>query len=823
MRVSRLRVAHYGTVSELDTGDEPLGSLVVVCGENEAGKSTIFDALVTLFFGFRPAQRDLHPYAPWSGGDPGIQAEIEFDTGSVGRLTRTLRGRVEGKWEYGHESRDLGNQPLAHAARIGLPVFETIYALSVERLRALDGRSWESVLELLLTGLGTSDLASVQAVIASLETEANALWRPDRRGKPRARGIENEIITLEGQRRHAQERRTRELTLRAQAERLRDEMAASRSTEQARREQVRTLQKLLPILQRTESIREALAVAGDATDWAALPSDPTARRLELDRAILTLEKQIATRQTRCEELLTTVRTFDEVDRFWLEHTAEVDELRNTLGRWVDRERERTNARARRADTESTWRELAEAHSDPHAEPEPWLASIEAGDHAGSPSWWGWVAGIACLSLGLLGWALARGAPTYAWFSGTVLVTTTTLAAALRTRERNRHRRLAEQRARRTTAAHAVISARAQERGIAAEAAALGAQARAIAEALRLTIDEPAGEKTLAVLSERLATAQRHEARAEAALQEHELATRELDALTRDRDALARDRAALNEALERLDPGQPARAAARVVTRRAAAEKAVQLEESLALEFPDLELRRAELEVARRSGTEISPAALEDLLQQSDLERQHHERRLADLQRVDLELAALRAHAPLSEIVGDLERLREELANVRRERDRRHVLAAVLREAERSFRASHQADILERASELLRWISGERYTRLLLADDGVGLDLVDANERRTTRLQSPMSRGLRDQAFFALRLAIADHLDDRRDRLPILIDEALVNWDPVRRARGLDLLAATANHRQVFFFTFDEVPDRFRSARVVQLTRSHDYS
>ncbi len=46
----------------------------------------------------------------------------------------------------------------------------------------------------------------------------------------------------------------------------------------------------------------------------------------------------------------------------------------------------------------------------------------------------------------------------------------------------------------------------------------------------------------------------------------------------------------------------------------------------------------------------------------------------------------------------------------------------------------------------------------------------------------------------------DQLDRAGERLPLLLDEVLVNWDPERRDAGLDLVATMAEQRQIFFFT-----------------------
>jgi uncharacterized protein YhaN len=67
----------------------------------------------------------------------------------------------------------------------------------------------------------------------------------------------------------------------------------------------------------------------------------------------------------------------------------------------------------------------------------------------------------------------------------------------------------------------------------------------------------------------------------------------------------------------------------------------------------------------------------------------------------------------------------------------------------------------------------------------------------------LSTGAREQLYLAIRLAIMSHLDHDRERLPVFIDEALVNWDAARRNRGFQLLREISQTRQVFVMTCPE--------------------
>ena len=61
MKIEHLRIDGFGKRAGLETGPEPLESLVVVLGPNEAGKSTMFTFLTTALYGFQPASREPIP------------------------------------------------------------------------------------------------------------------------------------------------------------------------------------------------------------------------------------------------------------------------------------------------------------------------------------------------------------------------------------------------------------------------------------------------------------------------------------------------------------------------------------------------------------------------------------------------------------------------------------------------------------------------------------------------------------------------------------------------------------------------------------------
>lgn len=95
MRLSRIEIAGFGSLQGMDLRFGPAMNLVV--GPNEAGKSTLQEAIVSGLYGLQSADRPRAALAngadrwrPWEGGDFGLALEFELDDGTNLRVERDL-------------------------------------------------------------------------------------------------------------------------------------------------------------------------------------------------------------------------------------------------------------------------------------------------------------------------------------------------------------------------------------------------------------------------------------------------------------------------------------------------------------------------------------------------------------------------------------------------------------------------------------------------------------------------------------------------------------------------------------------------------------
>jgi uncharacterized protein YhaN len=65
----------------------------------------------------------------------------------------------------------------------------------------------------------------------------------------------------------------------------------------------------------------------------------------------------------------------------------------------------------------------------------------------------------------------------------------------------------------------------------------------------------------------------------------------------------------------------------------------------------------------------------------------------------------------------------------------------------------------------------------------------------------LSQGVRDQLYFALRLAAAEEISGHV-RLPLLLDDPFVNFDEHRLKATLQMLEKISDSHQVVLFTHD---------------------
>lgn len=154
------------------------------------------------------------------------------------------------------------------------------------------------------------------------------------------------------------------------------------------------------------------------------------------------------------------------------------------------------------------------------------------------------------------------------------------------------------------------------------------------------------------------------------------------------------------------------------------------------------------------------------------------------------------------IEGRIEQLKEERARRIRERDEYVIAYGIIQKARDKFLSERSPKFLTTASEYINYITDGRYNKISLSEKGTSI-MVSNNKKRNFDFESVdavLSRGTKEQVYFALRLAMLERFDPNGDKLPIILDEALVNWDNERFKKIIEIIDILSKDRQVFIYT-----------------------
>ena len=314
-------------------------------------------------------------------------------------------------------------------------------------------------------------------------------------------------------------------------------------------------------------------------------------------------------------------------------------------------------------------------------------------------------------------------------------------------------------------------------------------------------EQPVGA-VVSMLKRRLEAAEERHRAAEEAKDEVPDLRPEVETLVERLSEVKERRTSVVERLENLGDGDVKAGIDELKKRRQAARRLRDSRDRLHSEYPDWEERQAEIEELEDDDgtwafTDEERARIEQRLEDIEEERREEEKTRTAKEK---DVEHLLDHRTVGDIESELAHVEQRLTDVKEERDRRMLLAGLLKQADAEFRRKHQPDVIRRASAYLSNITQGRYERLALDEQENRLVVFAAEDAFSQTVGRPLSRGTLDQVYLALRLAIIDHLDADRERLPVFLDEVFVNWDRERRHAAFEILQDMAQERQLFVFT-----------------------
>ena len=181
----------------------------------------------------------------------------------------------------------------------------------------------------------------------------------------------------------------------------------------------------------------------------------------------------------------------------------------------------------------------------------------------------------------------------------------------------------------------------------------------------------------------------------------------------------------------------------------------------------------------------------------------------DLARVRAALAAAQSQA--DQVTGQLRAigdpvvlessaalLRKEIAGLEAEYAALQLAREALDDANTTLQSRFSPALGRRTAEIFQELTGGRYTGVVL-DRSLRLSAEPAGDT-LYRDAALLSAGTADQLYLAARLAICDLVLPREKQVPLILDDALANFDDARCAAALRWLRREAERRQILLFT-----------------------
>ena len=158
--------------------------------------------------------------------------------------------------------------------------------------------------------------------------------------------------------------------------------------------------------------------------------------------------------------------------------------------------------------------------------------------------------------------------------------------------------------------------------------------------------------------------------------------------------------------------------------------------------------------------------------------------------------AIGATGSAVELEAEAELLTEQIADAQEKGEIADLAMAALKRADETLRSRFSPQITADAGKLLAKLTDGKYPNVLL-EPGMRLS-VRGDDGTVMRPAAAMSCGTADQMYLALRLAMCARL--LPEDAPLVLDDALVNFDDDRARAAIALLTDLAKNRQVILFT-----------------------
>lgn len=204
---------------------------------------------------------------------------------------------------------------------------------------------------------------------------------------------------------------------------------------------------------------------------------------------------------------------------------------------------------------------------------------------------------------------------------------------------------------------------------------------------------------------------------------------------------------------------------------------------------------SELQVADINKLKIDIQDFENNLATLDSENSNN---IDERGRIREQLEQLEYRAEGSMLRMEKEVLKEDLHKKSRDWASYVLAQEVLKKAIEVYEKESQPAIIVEAQSFFSSITDGRYKRIYSPVSSSDIFVEDSDGRQKETFQ--LSKGTAEQLYLALRFGFIKELGKHSERLPIIFDDILVNFDPMRSMNAGNTIKQLATTNQIFYFT-----------------------
>ena len=167
-------------------------------------------------------------------------------------------------------------------------------------------------------------------------------------------------------------------------------------------------------------------------------------------------------------------------------------------------------------------------------------------------------------------------------------------------------------------------------------------------------------------------------------------------------------------------------------------------------------------------------------------------------RIHEQLEQLEYHAEGSMLRMEKEVLKEDLHKKSRDWASYILAQEVLKKAIEVYEKESQPAVIVEAQSFFSSITDGRYKRIYSPVSSSDIFVEDSDGRQKETFQ--LSKGTAEQLYLALRFGFIKELGKHSERLPIIFDDILVNFDPTRSMNAGNTIKQLATTNQILYFT-----------------------